>query len=489
MLKHFITLEWKSFVRSASFGSSMIIKIFMILAALYFIALFLVMGAGSYYILEEQNLKPFPVINTFIIYYLFMDIMIRFFLQKAPVMNIKPLLFINIRKNSIVNYALGKTALSFFNLVHLFFFIPFTIVLIIEGFTPLNAICWFFGMVCLIFANNYLNILINKNDYFFYGIAALIVLVGVTQYYAIFDLTYYTALFFNGLYDMPWMIVMPLMLLIGLYSFTFRYFKKNLYLDAGLAIKQEIAKTEELTWLNQFGTLGTFLKNDIKLLKRNKRSRTTIIMSVLFLFYGLLFFTKSIEAYQAPLWKIFAAIFVTGGFLLNFGQFVPSWDSAYYPLMMSQNIKYRDYLSSKWWLMVIATVISTLLASFYLYFGVEVYLTILVGAIYNLGVNAHIVLWAGAYIKTPIDLSSSKNAFGDKQAFNVKTFLLALPKIAIPLLLYGIGYYTLGANFGFALVAGAGVVGFAFRNKVFSIIEKTYKTEKYKTLAAYKQKN
>lgn len=489
MLKHFITLEWKSFVRSASFSTNMVIRIFMILAALYFIALFLLMGAGAYYILEEQKLQPFPIINTFLIYYLLADILFRFFLQKAPVMNIKPLLFINIRKNSIVNYALGKTALSFFNLIHLFFFIPFSIVLIVEGFEPLHVMSWLFGMVFLIFANNYLNILINKNDYLFYGIAALLVLIGITQYYNIFDLTHYTARFFNGLYDMPWMIVTPFTILMGLYSATFRYFKKNLYLDAGLAIKHEVAKTENLTWLNQFGTLGTFLKNDIKLLKRNKRSRTTILMSVMFLFYGLLFFTNSIEAYQAPLWKIFAAIFVTGGFLLNFGQFVPSWDSAYYPLMMSQNIKYRDYLSSKWWLMVIATVISTVLASFYLYFGVEVYLAILVGAIYNLGVNAHIVLWAGAYIKTPIDLSTNKNAFGDRQAFNFQTLLLALPKIVLPLLLYGIGYYTLGANFGFALVAGVGVIGLAFRNKMFSIIEKTYKTEKYKALAAYKQKN
>ncbi len=489
MLKHFITLEWKSFVRSASFGSNMVLKIFMILAGLYFITLFLLLGAGSYYMLEENNLKPFPTITMFLIYYFFADILIRFFLQKAPVMNIKPLLFINIRKNSIVNYALGKTLLSFFNVTHLFFFIPFSVVLMIEGFAPLGVICWLISMLLTVFAINYLNILINKNDYLLYGIGVLVGVIGVSQYYSFFDLTLYTGQYFSALYETPWLIIIPLALFIGLYSVTFRFFKKNLYLDAGLAVKHEVAKTEELTWLNQFGTLGTFLKNDIRLLKRNKRSRMTIGMSIVFLFYGLLFFTNSIEAYNAPLWKIFAAIFVTGGFLLNFGQFVPSWDSAYYPLMMSQNIKYRDYLSSKWWLMVIATVISTLLASFYLYFGVEVYLAILVGAIYNMGVNAHVVLWAGAYVKTPIDLSTNKNAFGDRQAFNVKTLLLALPKIVLPLLLYGIGYYTLGANFGFALVGGAGIVGFAFRNKVFTIIEKTYKSQKYETLAAYKQKN
>jgi len=185
---------------------------------------------------------------------------------------------------------------------------------------------------------------------------------------------------------------------------------------------------------------------------------------------------------------IFAGIFVSGGFLFTFGQFVPSWDSSYYQLMMTQNIPYKGYLSSKWWLIVIATVISTLLASFYLYFGWQVYLTIVVGAIYNIGVNSHLVLLAGAYTKTPIDLDSTKGAFGDKKAFNVNTLLISLPKLLLPLALYWIGSKIMNPNFGLAMVAVAGLIGFALRDKVFSLIEKVYKTEKYKTIDAYKQK-
>jgi hypothetical protein len=284
------------------------------------------------------------------------------------------------------------------------------------------------------------------------------------------------------------MFLLPVLVLMGLYYVTFHFFKNNLYLDAGLSTKNKIAKTEDLTWLNQFGTLGTFLKNDIKLIKRNKRSKTTVIMSVVFLFYGFLFFTNKIEAYNNPIMHIFAGIFVSGGFLFTFGQFVPSWDSSYYQLMMTQNIPYKGYLSSKWWLIVIATVISTLLASFYLYFGWQVYLTIVVGAIYNIGVNSHLVLLAGAYTKSPIDLDSSKGAFGDKKAFNVKTMLISLPKLLLPVVLYWIGSKIMNPNFGLAMVAVAGLIGFALRDKVFSLIEKVYKTEKYKTIDAYKQK-
>ena len=57
------------------------------------------------------------------------------------------------------------------------------------------------------------------------------------------------------------------------------------------------------------------------------------------------------------------------------------------------------------------------------------------------------------------------------------------------MLLYALGYFIFSAEIGCLFIALAGVLGFAFRDKMFSIIEKIYKTEKYATIAAYKQKN
>jgi hypothetical protein len=486
MFKRFIYLEWKAFTRSASFATNLGLKILMFFLIAYFSIIFLALGIGAFYILKKMNLDPLVTVNKFLIYYLLMDLIIRLLLQAIPVMNIRPLLILPIKKPTIVHFSLGKTVLSFFNFVHAFFFIPFTVVLIVEGYDVVSVILWYLAMVSLIYINNFLNILLNNKDNLFAIFVGIVLVLGGCQYYKFFDITNYTALFFDGLFHTKWMFLFPVVALMGLYYITFHYFKNNLYLDAGLSTKNKIAKTENLTWLNQFGTLGTFLKNDIKLIKRNKRSKTTVIMSVVFLFYGLMFFKS--HAFYNPVMHIFAGIFVSGGFLFTFGQFVPSWDSSYYQLMMTQNIPYKGYLSSKWWLIVIATVISTLLASFYLYFGWQVYLTIVVGAIYNIGVNSHLVLLAGAYTKTPIDLDSTKGAFGDKKAFNVNTLLISLPKLLLPLALYWIGSKIMNPNFGLAMVAVAGLIGFALRDKVFSLIEKVYKTEKYKTIDAYKQK-
>jgi hypothetical protein len=486
MIKKFIYLEWKAFTRSASFGANLAMKILIGFLMVYFSIIFIGMGVGSFYILKKMNLEPLVTINKFLIYYFLFDLVVRLLMQAIPVLNIKPLLVLPFNKPTIVHFSLGKTAVSFFNWAHALFFVPFSIVLIIEGYDVVSILFWLVAAFSIVYINNFLNIILNNIDKLFVVFLAITLALGAAQYYKLFDITIFSGPVFQGFYETKVLFLIPVLVLIGLYFFTFRYFQNNLFLDAGLSKKEDIATTENLVWLNQFGTLGTFLKNDIKLIKRNKRSKTTIFMSILFLFYGLIFFGNT---HQPAIMHIFAGIFVSGGFLFVFGQFVPSWDSSYYQLMMTQNIPYRGYITSKWWLIVIATFISTILASFYLFYGLEIYLTIVAGAVYNIGVNSHLVLLGGAFTKTPIDLSNASGVFGDKKAFNISAMLLTLPKLLLPLLLYWIGLHFGDKILGLVLVAGAGVLGFVFRNTVFSIIEKRYKIEKYSTIQAYKQKN
>jgi len=260
-------------------------------------------------------------------------------------------------------------------------------------------------------------------------------------------------------------------------------------LDDRFSVKTEVARTTKMAWLDSMGRMGIFLKNDLRLITRNKRAKMAVLTGIFFLFYGLLFFTNAIEVYQGAYWKVFAGIFVTGGFLFSFGGFVPSWDSSYYPLMMTQRITYADYLKAKWWLIVWATLASTVLASFYALMGWEVYLAVLAGAAYNVGINAHLVLLGGAFVKTPIDLTSAKKAFGDKQAVNLKTMLIALPKIALPMGIYALGQWIWDAQGGYLLLIGLSLLGFGLRNPVLRWIERIYKKEKYDTIQAYKPKS
>ena len=492
MIKHFVSLEWKSFFRKTAFKKNLAFKIFTGFFAVLIVIEFAALGGGSFYLIEELIEKgsikagdPFEVINKFLIYWFVVDLGYRYMLQKMPVANIKPMLYLPFSKGEIVKYAIGKMLLSFFNILPAFFFVPFSIVLLFEGFSPLGVLSWYVAAFSITWAINFINIFMNNLDKIFYPVLTLVVSFGFMQYYDLFDITVYTQPVFQFFYDQPWSFILPVILVFVLGKCAYRYFKKQLYLDAGLKSVSQEASTENLNFLDRFGSVAIYLKNDIKLIKRNKRARMTFFMGFLFAFYGLIF---TLDMYGNG-WQIFAAIFCTGGFLLSFGGFVPSWDSSYYKLMMSQNIPYRDYLLSKWWLMVVATAVSIALCSFYIFVGWDWWFAMLAAGVYNIGFNSSVVLWSGAFVKTPIDLTSTKKAFGDSKAFNLKTFLFSLPKIVLPVVIFYAFAIPFNDTIGFIALAIMGVLGLLFRNKFFDLIEKIYKNEKYDTIAAYSQKD
>ena len=178
-----------------------------------------------------------------------------------PIVNIKPLLYLPIKKDSIVHFGIGKTMISLFNLVHAFFFIPFSIVLVVKGHHPIiNVLGWHVAMFALIYSNNFINIFVNSKDVVFYSVVAIIITLGALFYFDVFDITTFTAPVFQSFYDKPYLTLIPLITAVVLYKLAFNYFKSNFYLDAGLAKKVDVGKTDNMSWLDRFGSVSKFLK-------------------------------------------------------------------------------------------------------------------------------------------------------------------------------------------------------------------------------------
>jgi hypothetical protein len=184
----------------------------------------------------------------------------------------------------------------------------------------------------------------------------------------------------------------------------------------------------------------------------------------------------------------FASLFITAGFLFSFGQMVPSWDSEYYKMMMSQNIPYRKYLESKWSLMVLGVLISFILSTPYIYFGWDIYGMIAAGASFNIGINSFVTLFGGALNRVPIELNTKAKAFSNTQGFNPTQLLIALPKMVLPVLLLSIPALLFNLTTGIICLAASGIIGLFFKNYFLNVIEKVYQKGKYKTIAAFGEK-
>ena len=489
MVKQFLSLEWKQFKRASYFQKGIAIKILLFLAALYFGGIAVFLGIGLFFILKEAmpNIDPLETVNNYLIYWLLFDLVFRFFMQQLPVMNIKPLMIIPIKRDKVIHYLLGKTAISFFNTLGILLFLPFCIVLLVQGYPFLNVLCWFLSILFITLSINFLNFLINKNNVIFYITLGFLALFIGLEYYKIFKVSEPLGFAFNFLYDHPYLAIIPLLIMVGLYQINFNGIKKGFYLDGTISKKAEKVDTTDLSWMNRFGKIAIFLKNDVRLILRNARPKQVLMMSFLFLFYGLIFYTQDVYR-DMPAFLAFASMFVTGGFLMTFGQLVPSWDSEYYKLLMSQNIPYRKYLESKWYLMVVAVTVSFILSTPYIYFGWDIFGMIAAGALFNIGLNSFITLFGGALNRVPIELNVKAKAFSNTNGFNPTQMLIALPKLGLPMLLFYIPYKLVNFEVGILTLALSGTLGIVFKNFFLSKIENLYQKGKYKTVAAFAEK-
>ncbi|WP_438977724.1 DUF5687 family protein [Polaribacter sp.] len=484
MISHFLKLEWKQYFRSAHWQKGIAIKVIMVFFALYFIVSFLAVGVGGYYLLKKEfpDQDPLQMVNAYLLYAFLGDLVVRYLMQKLPVMNIKPFLILPIKKSKLVHYVLGKSSFSAFNIFGLFFYVPFSIVLINEGYTTSGVLGWLFFIILLTQANNFLNFLINKNNKAFAIIASLLALCIGLQKFDVFDITVYGGQLFDAIYASPIYALLGVLLVVVLYNLNYKQLRNQVYLDEAVSQKVVEAKSADLSFANRLGDVAPFIKNDMRLIWRNKRTKTVFLMSFLFLFYGLIFFTQ--ETYQKmPAMLMFASLFVTGGFTFNYGQFIPAWDSAHYKMLMSQGFRYRKFLESKWILMVVMTSILYFLSIPYLYFGLDIFLMITCGAIFNIGFNSLFLLFAGSFNRKRIDLNRS--GFGNTQGTSATQFIVIIPLMLFPMLVFWLLNKFVGGNSGYIAVAAIGVLCLLLKNYAMNFIEKKYIKDKYVMINAF----
>ena len=484
MISHFLKLEWKQFFRSSYWQKGIAIKIVMAFLALYFIVAFLAIGVGGYFILKKQfpEQDPLQIVNSYLLYAVLGDLIFRYFMQKLPVMNIKPLLTLPIKKSKIVHFILVKSSCSFFNIMSLFFYIPFAIILIKEGYDIAGVLGWLFAMILLVQSSNFLNFLINKNSVALGVLVALVALGYAVQYFQVFNLPGFIGTGFDFVYENPITVLLFTAVLGTLYIVNYNQLRNEVYLDALISEKTEEVVASDLSFTEKLGDLAPFIKNDLRLMWRNKRTKSGIWMLAAGLLYGLFFYPNPMYA-KMDFMYVFVGIFSTGAFLINFGQFIPAWDSSYYNMLMSQNFKYERYLKSKFTIMTISVALLFVLGIPYVYFGWKILVVHFAAMIYNVGVNTHVILYGGTFNRKRINLD-------EKAAFNFQgtgavQWLIGLPLMLLPMGIFALINWLVSFEIASLTLAILGFVGIALHKNLMASITKKYIKNKYVMINAF----
>ena len=217
------------------------------------------------------------------------------------------------------------------------------------------AIVFLIAMIMLILTNHYLILYLKRkmelNNGWLLGFFIVCVTLGLADYYNIFSTSRISNAVFSTFLIRPWVCVLPVLFSMAAYVNNYRFLLNNLYLEEKESDSSS-NNTNILRFLDRYGITGELIGLDLKLIWRNKRPRTMILYSLIFVFYGYIFYVPKNSASPSRWWSLlFSGLFVTGFAIFNFGSFLFSWQSNYFDGLMTVNLPLKSYLKAKWLLL------------------------------------------------------------------------------------------------------------------------------------------
>jgi hypothetical protein len=121
-----------------------------------------------------------------------------------------------------------------------------------------------------------------------------------------------------------------------------------------------------------------------------------------------------------------------------------------------------------------------------MYFGMKIFWINFAALFYNIGVNAPLLLFMASFNKKRMDLS--KGAMMNYQGVGVNNFVLVIPLLAVPALIY----WPVSVFFGFVpavlTLGGLGVFGLLFNQSLIKMAVNNFNKKRYQIAEGYRQK-
>jgi hypothetical protein len=281
----------------------------------------------------------------------------------------------------------------------------------------------------------------------------------------------------------PLLVLVPILLAIVIYYINFLFLKQNLYLEELTKHKTLRKSTTEFPLLDRFGNIGDLVANEIKLILRNKRPRSALIMSLFFLFYGLVFYNnpKLGESF-----KVFVGMFMTGIFIISYGQHMYGWQATHFDGIMVSKVSFTDFLKAKYLLFTLVSTAAFILTIPYVYFGWGTLMIHFVMYLWNLGVNTTIVLFFANRNSKRIDLS--KGAAFNWEGVGITQLLLSFPLLLAPYIVYLPFRLLHYPNLGFVAMAVIGLVFIFMQGYWIQKITADFYNRKFKIAEGFRNK-
>ena len=491
MLLTFLHHQWIGFWRSRGKGGSIAVQIVMGLLILYLLLCAIAIG----FFMGQFIPKLFPgknvieVFNGFILYYFALEFLMRLQIQELPTLAIVPYLHLNISKSKLVNFLNFRALFSAFNIIPIFVFFPFCIMHVGGTYGALVAIMYMISILSLSIFNNYLALYVKRRStanltFVIIGLVFIIGL-GLLEYFKIFSIAAVSNIVFKQVSTLPFIALAFPILAATIYQINAKYLKSNLYIEE-LSVGQEKKTSTDYPFLDRFGAVGTLAALEIKLILRNKRSKSTVSKGFLFLFYGFLLYRKETLVNDDFGLILFAAVFMTGNMILLYGQFMFGWQSAEFDGILANKLSVKNFIKAKFLLFTISSTVLVILISFYGFISWKLIVVQFAAYLYSIGIGSVLVLYFATRNYKHIDLS--KGSSFNWQGVGASTMIMGLPVFLLPFVIYFPFRYLGNPYWGLAALAIFGLAGCLTRSFWVDFLVSEFNKRKYKIAEGFREK-
>jgi hypothetical protein len=452
-----------------------------------FILLMMVISIG----LMAQNLieryfgkdDVIGIFTGLLLYYFIVDLAFRFLVQQLPTLSIQPYLTLPVSRHKLMHYPLLKSVFHFFNFLAVILVLPFYAGVIVPEQSWLFSLGWAITFISFVMLNNFLNFTLKKyflkkpfNTMFILIAGGSLLFVDINHFLPVTD--YFSAAWL-AVAKFPLLQVFPLTFTGLAYYSAWVFMLRSSYSEE---LAGDKFSTGGFSFFNRFGETGELLALEIKMILRNKRPRSVLFFSFLFLAYGMIIYKESAANFQL----ILGGFILTSAFSINYGQFLFSWEGSYFDAFMVNKINHLNYVKSKYILFAFGSVTGFLLTLPYTIIDTRIAYFNAAMMLYNTGISSIILLFLSTNNRQSIDLSKSQ--FFNYQGSGATQFLMILPLMGIPLLIH-LAFWIAGkSSYSIFFIGGAGLAGIVFSNHLLTMVAAKLKGCRYVMAHSFRKK-
>jgi hypothetical protein len=279
----------------------------------------------------------------------------------------------------------------------------------------------------------------------------------------------------------PSLVIIPLIIAAISYYLGYYLLKKNAYIEDTQTSQRTNAGS--LSFLTRYGEIGNLIRTEIKMILRNKRPKSLLYVSTIFLAYGFIFYqNRNIDNY---LILIFVGFFLTSAFGITYGQYSFSWESSYFDSYIANKISPFNYVKSKYLLFAVTSFICFVITLPYAIINYKIAFINAAMLLYNVGISSIILLLFCTYNTSRIDLGRSQ--FMNYQGTGFTQFLSVIPVAGFPVIVYLLFKYFDLPQYSIFTLGLLGAVAIVFNKYLLQMVARQFVKRKYKMAVGFRQ--